>query len=615
MCAGVPWRGISGLLAERLWKTTDGGETWEPVTDGQIHSASVGAVAVSESNPDIVYIGMGEACIRGNIMAGDGVYKSTDAGKTWTHVGFGADSKQTIAKIRIDPRNPDVVYAAVFGNYGAPNDERGIYKTTDGGKTWRRVLFRDNKTGGVDISIDPGNPDVIYAALWEAYRKEYTMSSGGPGSGLFKSTDAGEHWTEITRNPGLPSGVVGKIGVSVSGADSNRVYAIVENDNGGLFRSDDAGKTWSLINSGRNIRQRAFYYSHVTADPVHRDIVYVQNVGTFKSVDGGKTLESFAGGDSHDLWIDPENTQHILHASDGGGAVTYNADAQQRTWSSRAYPTGQFYHVITTEHVPYHVCGAQQDASTVCVPSEAGFGGRGGGRGGRGGGAPQTYSAGGSEPGYIAPDPKDIDVFFAGANNGGFLTRINRHTGEYREVGPYPRMFSGEPSSALRERWQWTYPIVFSPVDPHRAVHLVPARLEDHQRRAELGADQWGPYPARFVDDGSVRRTDHPRHERAGGVRGRVRAGAGQAERERALGRVGRWADSGDPERRRHLDQRDTEGHARLRSGEHHRCLGVRRRDRVRGREAPAPRRRVAVHLPHPRLRTDLDEDRERHRA
>jgi photosystem II stability/assembly factor-like uncharacterized protein len=214
--------------------------------------------------------------------------------------------------------------------------------------------------------------------------------------------------------------------------------------------------------------------------------VYVQNVGTFKSVDGGKTLESFAGGDSHDLWIDPDNTQHIMHASDGGGAVTYNADAQQRTWSSRGYPTGQFYHVITTKHVPYHVCGAQQDASTVCVPSEAGFGGRGGGRGGRGGGAPQTYSAGGSEPGYIAPDPKDIDVFFAGANNGGFLTRVNRHSGEYREVGPYPRMFSGEASSELKERWQWTYPIVFSPVDP-----TVLYTSSQHVWKTTNGAQSW----------------------------------------------------------------------------------------------------------------------------
>jgi photosystem II stability/assembly factor-like uncharacterized protein len=475
---GHPREGYFGATGGGLWKTVDGGNNWFPVTDGQVHSSSVGALAVSESNPDIVFIGMGESCIRGNIQPGDGVYKSTDAGKTWRHVGF-SDS-QAISKIRIHPTNPQIVFVASFGRYGAPSEERGIYKSTDGGATWQRKLFRDTKTGGVDIAIDPHNPNVMFAALWEAYRVEYQMSSGGPGSGLFKSTDGGEHWIEITRSPGLPRGVDGKIGVAVSGADSNRVYAIVENENGGLFSSDDGGVTWKLVNEGRNIRQRAFYYTHVTADPKEKDTVYVLNVGTFKSTDGGKTMVSFAGGDSHDLWIDPDDTQHIMHASDGGGAVSYNAGSPQRTWTERDYATGQFYHAITTAHVPFHVCGAQQDSSTLCVPSDmtvpipaapgqatgprAGRDGRGFGGGGRGA-APQTYTAGGSEPGYIAPDPKDPDVFFAGGNNGSFLTRLNRKSGELREVGPYPRMFSGEPASALIERWQWTYPIVFSPVD------------------------------------------------------------------------------------------------------------------------------------------------------
>jgi len=470
---GRPKEGYFGATGGGLWKTTDGGESWAPITDGQIHSSSVGALAVSESNPDILFIGMGEACIRGNIQPGDGVYKSTDAGKTWTHVGFGAS--QAISKIRIHPSNPQIVFVASFGRYGTPSEERGIYKSTDGGATWRRTLFRDPRTGGVDISIDPHNPNVMFAALWEAYRVEYQMSSGGPGSGLFKSTDGGEHWTEITRNPGLPRGVVGKIGVAVSGADSNRVYAIVENENGGLFSSDDGGATWKLVNEGRNLRQRAFYYTHVTADPKDKDTVYVLNVGTFKSTDGGKTMVNFAGGDSHDLWIDPDDTQHIMHASDSGGAITYNGASPQRTWTSRDYATGQFYHVVATAHVPYHVCGAQQDSSTICVPSETnltpqgrgGRGGAGGGGAGRGGAIPATYGAGGSEPGYIAPDPKDPDVFFSGGNNGSFLIRLNRKTNETREVGPYPRMFSGEPSSALVERWQWTYPIIFSPVDPN----------------------------------------------------------------------------------------------------------------------------------------------------
>ncbi len=465
---GRPRDGYFGAVGGGLWKTVDGGETWAPVTDGQIRSSSVGAVAVSESNPDVIYIGTGESCIRGNIQPGDGMYKSVDAGKTWTHIGF--RESENISKIRIHPTNPDIVWAAVFGKYGVPNAERGIFKSTDGGKTWRKVLYRDPKTPGVDISIDPSNPNVMYAAMWEAYRMEYTMSSGGPGSGLFKSTDGGETWTELTRNPGMPQGVMGRIGVSVSGADPNRVFAMVENENGGLYRSDDAGATWTMVNNGRNIRQRAFYYTHVSADPKNRDLVYVLNVGTFRSTDGGRTMTGgFAGGDSHELWIDPDNTQHVLHASDAGGAVTYNADAPNRTWTARDYPTPQYYHVATTKHVPYHVCGAQQDGPTVCVPSarQGGGGGRGGGGGGRGGAAPQLYSPGGAEPGYIAPDPKDPDVFYAGGNNGSFLERLNRRTGQIREVSPYVRMFSGEPASALVERWQWTYPIIFSPVDPN----------------------------------------------------------------------------------------------------------------------------------------------------
>ncbi len=485
---GRPKDGYFGATGGGLWKTTDGGETWTPVTDGQIHSSSVGAVAVSESNPDIVFIGTGEQCIRGNIQPGDGVYKSTDAGRTWTHVGLA--EAQNISRIRVHPTNPDIVFVAAFGHYGAPNKERGLYKSTDGGRTWKQTLYRDDKTGAVDVAIDRRNPDVMYAALWEAYRVEYQMSSGGPGSGLFKSTDGGETWKEITRNPGLPATVIGKIGVAVSGADSNRVYAIVEAEKGGLFASDDAGATWKLMNDGRNIRQRAFYYTHVAADPNHKDVLYALNVGTFRSTDGGKTMTSFAPGDSHDLWIDPDDSNHVLHASDSGGAVTFNAESPQRRWTERDYATGQFYHAATTRHLPYHVCGAQQDSSTICVPSDTnvgGRGGRGGGFGGGGrGGVPPTYTAGGSEPGYIAPDPKDTDIFFAGGNNGSFLTRLNRRTGQLREVGPYPRMFSGEPSSALVERWQWTYPIIFSPVDP-RVLYAS----SQHVWKTTSGGQSW----------------------------------------------------------------------------------------------------------------------------
>jgi photosystem II stability/assembly factor-like uncharacterized protein len=480
---GRPREAYFGAVGGGLWKTTDAGENWAPVTDGQIGSSSVGAVAVSESNPDLVYIGTGESCIRGNIMPGDGVYKSTDAGKTWTHVGFRASD--AISKIRIHPTRPDVVFVASFGKYGVPSDERGVFKTTDGGRNWRRTLFRDDKTGAVDIAIDRRNPEVVYAALWEAYRVEYQMSSGGPGSGLFKSTDGGETWTEITRHPGLPSGVVGKIGIAVSGADSNRLYALVESASGGLFASDDAGGTWKLVNENRNIRQRAFYYTHVAADPTNRDTVYLLNVSAYRSADGGKTLTAIGAGthgDHHDLWIDPDDSKHLVLGNDGGGAVSL---ASGQNWSAQDFPTAQYYHVATTKHVPYHVCGAQQDGSTVCLPSDTNLGGRAG-AGGRGAQPVAPYGAGGSEPGYIAPDPKDPDVFFAGGNNGTFMTRLNRRSGELREVNPYPRMFSGEPSSALVERWQWTYPIVFSPVDPN-----VLYTSSQHVWRTMNGGQSW----------------------------------------------------------------------------------------------------------------------------
>ncbi len=464
-----------GATGGGLWKTSDSGQTWIPVTDGQINSASVGAVAVSESNPDVVFIGMGESAIRGNIMPGDGVYRSGDAGRTWTHMGF--RTVDAISKIRIHPSNPDIVFVAAFGQYSVPSEERGVFKSTDGGKSWRRVLFRDGKTGAVDITIDRTNPNVLYAAMWEAYRKEYQMSSGGPGSGLFKSTDGGETWKEITRNKGLPAkGLIGRIGVAVSSADANRVYALVENDSGGLFRSNDAGATWELVNSDRSIRQRAFYYTHLFADHKNADVVYVQNVSFFRSADGGKTLNSIGQGthgDFHDLWIDPADPTHLVVANDGGGTVTTNTGG---AYTDQDFSTEQWYHVITTNHQPFHVCGSQQDNTTLCVPSDWNLAQFNATRTARSdtprfvditqGGMNVSYRVGGGEPGYIAPDPLDVDVFYAGTNNGRYLDKYNRRTGFSREVNPYPWFYSGEPASAIRERWQWTFPIIFSKADP-----------------------------------------------------------------------------------------------------------------------------------------------------
>jgi photosystem II stability/assembly factor-like uncharacterized protein len=444
-----------GATGGGLWKTTDGGTTWRPVTDGLITSSSVGAVAVAPSNPDIVYIGTGEADIRGNIIQGDGAYKSIDAGKTWTKIGL-ADT-QNISKIRVHPTNPDLVYVAAFGHHAAPNAERGVFRSKDGGTTWEKILYKDDKTGAIALTFDPNNPQVMYAALWEAFRNAHMMSSGGPGSGLYKTTDGGDHWTEISRNPGLPKGVLGKIGMSVSGADSNRVYAQIEAEDGGFFASDDAGATWKMVTQNRNLRQRAFYYTHVFADPKNKDLVYELNVGFMKSIDGGKNWTQLRPphGDNHDMWIDPTNPLRMIEANDGSANVSVNGG---ETWTDQDVPTSQFYHVTTTTDVPYHVCGAQQDNSTACVSSQGG--------GGFGGGADRVfYSVGGGESGYIAVDPRNPDIFFAGSY-GGLITRFNRKTGVQREVNPYPDNPMGYPSKDIAERFQWTFPIVYAPTDP-----------------------------------------------------------------------------------------------------------------------------------------------------
>ncbi len=475
---GRPQEAYFGATGGGLWKTTDGGDNWFPVTDFQINSASVGAVAVAETEPDLVFIGTGETCIRGNILPGDGVYRSRDAGATWEHVGF--SESHGISTIRIHPTDPAIVYVASFGKYGAPSEERGVFKSTDGGDTWERILFRDERTGAIDIAIDRNNPDIIYAALWEAFRKEYTMSSGGPGSGMFKSTDGGDTWTEMTRNPGMPAeGVVGKIGLAVSTANSDRVYALFEHDDGGLFRSDDGGDTWELINDERRIRQRAFYYTHVFADHHDQDVVYVQNTSFFRSTDGGATYEVINNGthgDFHDFWIDPDDPAHVVVANDGGGAVSFTTGSE---WTDQEFSTAQFYHGVTTAHIPWHICGSQQDNSTLCLPSdwnadrfEQALADAEDDSGARApaiteGSMDVHYRAGGGEPGYIAPDPEDLDVFFSGTNNGRYIDKFNRRLGTSREVNPYPWFYSGEPASDMVERWQWTFPIIFSPLDPN----------------------------------------------------------------------------------------------------------------------------------------------------
>jgi len=464
-CAGSPSRPLEyyfGAVGGGLWKTTDGGTTWKPVTDGQLASSSVGAIAVSPSNPDVVYIGMGETELRGNIMQGDGVYKSVDAGKTWKKVGLA--NTQAIARVRVDPSNPDIVYVAALGHPYGPNPERGVFRSTDGGQNWQKILYRDDHTGAVDLTLDPNDPKTLYAALWEVYRTPWMLNDGGQGSGFFKSTDGGDHWTEITQNKGLPAGIIGKIGIAVSKADSKRVYAVVESNQDGLYRSDDAGETWSLISQDRRVLQRAFYFHRIYADPKEKDTIYAMDVAFLKSTDGGKTwkpLTTLPHGDHHDLWIDPNNNQRMINSNDSGGTVTVSGGA---TWTGEEYPTAQLYHVATTIDTPYHVCGAQQDNTTVCVQSEAA--GRRGGGGGNIGMFAALYSVAGGESGYVTPDPSDANIFYGGSQ-GALLTRYDRSSGATRDVQVYPLFFSGMPASSLKERWQWTYPIVFSPFDRH----------------------------------------------------------------------------------------------------------------------------------------------------
>jgi photosystem II stability/assembly factor-like uncharacterized protein len=437
-----------GATGGGLWKTTDGGVTWRPVSDRFFKTSSVGAIAIAESNPDIVYVGMGETQLRGNVIQGDGVYKTTDGGKTWTHVGL--EKTMAIARIRVHPKNPEIAFVAALGDPYSRSRDRGLFKTVNGGKTWSASLVRDERTGAVDLAMDAKNPNVLYAGFWEVFRTPHSLSSGGPGSGLFKSIDGGVTWTDLTKSPGLPKPIWGKVGVSVSGANPNRVYAIIEAAEGGVFLSDDAGATWKLVNDDRRLRQRAFYYTRIYADPQDKDTVYVLNTGLYRSTDAGKTIRPIRvpHGDNHDLWIAPNDTRRMANSNDGGGNVSTNGG---ESWTDQDYPSAQFYNVITTSHAPYHVCGAQQDNSTACVPST---------------GSGELYAVGGGESGYIAPDPEDTDVFYAGSY-GGLMTRINRRTGERRAINIWPDNPMGSSAADITERFQWTFPIVVAPTDPN----------------------------------------------------------------------------------------------------------------------------------------------------
>ena len=443
-----------GAVAGGVWKTSDGGINWTPLFDKQKSaSPAIGAIAVSESDPNVIYVGTGEACIRGNIVGGDGVYKSIDSGKTWSSVGL-ADT-HAIGRVIINPRNPDVAFVAALGHPFGDNDERGIFRTRDGGKTWEKVLYKDRKTGGIDVTFDPSNPNIVFASLWQAKRTPWSMDSGGPGSGLYRSADNGTTWKEIKEH-GFPEGIKGRIGVAVSGANPNRVWAVVEAEKGGIYRSDDGGESWHLLTDDHRFRQRAWYYSHIFADPKSADTVYILNTAAYRSNDGGKTFSPLhvPHGDNHGLWIDPTNPHRLINGNDGG--ATISTDGGQHWTTLYNQPTAQFYHVTADNRFPYYIYGAQQDNSTVGIASAGVEGGID---------RADWYDVGGGESGYIAPDPTDPQLVYAGSY-GGEITRYDHRTGETLGVNPWPVNPIGWAAADVKHRFQWTEPIVFSPHDP-----------------------------------------------------------------------------------------------------------------------------------------------------
>jgi photosystem II stability/assembly factor-like uncharacterized protein len=452
---GNPYVYYFGAAAGGVWKTTDAGVNWTPIFDHE-SNPSIGAIAIAPSDPNIIYVGTGEPCFRGDITYGNGMYKSVDAGKTWTHIGL--EDSRHIAKILIDPQNPDVVYVAALGHAFGPNEQRGVFRSTDGGKTWQKVLYKDDKTGAVDLEFAGGNSHVLYAAMYQVIRKPWDIISGGPGSGLYKSADGGSTWHQITGH-GFPDVLLGRIGVATSPADPERVYALVEaaKDKGGIYVSHDEGESWQFATGDHRFIQRAFYYIHIFADPSDADRIYIQNVGSYRSTDAGKTWQTLRPphGDNHALWIDPKDSKRMIAGNDGGATISVDG---ANSWTPEDnQPTAQFYHVAADDQYHYYLYGAQQDNSTVAIASSTdhGYIGR-----------QDWYDVGGGESGYIAPVPHDPGIVYAGGNYG-IITLWNKQTGEEHLITPAPVIMDGSGAADQKYRFQWTAPIVISPFDPH----------------------------------------------------------------------------------------------------------------------------------------------------
>ena len=474
--AGVPGDPLTAYAATAsggVWKTSDGGTTWKPVFDDQPIS-SIGSLAISRSNPNIVYVGSGEANIRGNVAAGNGIYKSTDAGKTWVHVW---KQEGQIGTMVVHPANPDIAFAAVLGHAFGPNPERGVYRTRDGGKTWEQVLKKDADAGASDVAIDPSNPEILFAGFWQTRRRPWELVSGGSGSGLHVSRDGGDTWKQLTGS-GLPEGMWGKVGVAVAPSDGRRVYALIEADKGGLFRSDDGGDSWVLATADRQLRQRAWYYTTLTINPANPDEVWVPQVPLLRSIDGGKTFKEIKGphhGDHHDIWIDPLDPKRVISANDGGVDLSSNGG---ETWHAPPLPIAQFYHVSVDTRSPYYVAGAMQDNGTAQGPSMS-----------RSGEIPlaEWHGVGGGEAGHVVSDWSDPNIVYAGEYLG-IITRYDHRAGQARNISAWPENPSGWGGEAMRYRFQWTAPIAISPHDASVVYHAAQVIF-----RTSDGGQSWEP--------------------------------------------------------------------------------------------------------------------------
>ncbi|HUA84659.1 MAG TPA: hypothetical protein VMB85_12415 [Bryobacteraceae bacterium] len=445
-----------GATGGGIWKTDDGGIGWHNVSDGFVRTGSVGALAVAPSNPNIVYAGMGEACVRGDASYGDGVYKSTDAGRTWTHLGL--DATRSIARIRVDPKNPDLVYVAALGDPWGPSPERGVYRSKDGGRSWEKILYRSEQPGAIDLIMDASHPNVLYASTLEERRYPWGFRSAGPGTALYKTTDGGDHWTDLSSRPGLPPGVKGRIGIALAPSRPDRVWVIIDAEIGkkGVYRSDDAGQTWRHLTDDAELTMRPWYYDHIFADPKNPDLIYVLNVQSWKSTDGGEKYVPFRPphGDSHDLWIDPQDPNRMIEGNDGGATVSFNGGT---SWSSILnQPTAQIYHIAVDHQFPYHIYGAQQDNTTIGLPSRSDYGRIT---------IEDWETVGGGEDGYIATNLENSDVIYAANHH--WLTRYDRRTKQTRDISPNPETHYGWGAADINFRFWWTYPVMTSPTKPN----------------------------------------------------------------------------------------------------------------------------------------------------